>query len=212
MLAIDLFPPTAPDAPKIRGSARFARDKTLRYEIRRWWVEKPVRWAAWLMLNPSKAGAVETDPTTNRVTHFTRTWGFDGWIGVNLYPFISSTTPEMRRWADWEKNGPDWYARDDLGHNLSILGAVGREASLRVAAFGAQPVTRDDGWLQECLEQFTQPSNCGAGESLFCLGTNKTGQPLHPMARGKWRVPDSQRPLLWAGSMTHTVTSEGEGT
>jgi hypothetical protein len=196
-LSVDLFQEAVPTVPTLQGSARFARDKTLRYEIRRWWVEPPVRWAAWLMLNPSKAGAVETDPTAQRVTNFTRAWGYDGWIGVNLYPFISSTTPEMWRWADWESNGPDWYARDDLNHNLSVLDAIGREASLRVAAFGAQPIERDKMWLEECLEQFMQPSGCGAGEALHCLGTNKTGQPLHPMARGKWRVPDSQMPLLW---------------
>lgn len=196
----DLFAEKPLASPTIRGSAKFARDRTLRLEIRRWWVEKPaekMRWAAWLMLNPSKAGAVETDPTANRVTHFTRSWGFDGWIGVNLYPFISSTPAEMWHWADWENNGPDWYARDDLGHNLSILDAVGREAAIRVAAFGAAPVEHDDGWLGECLEQFSQPSNCGAGESLYCLGTNKTGQPLHPMARDKWRIPDTQKPILW---------------
>lgn len=185
------------DLLPLRGSARFARDKTLRYEIRRWWVEKPTRWAAWLMLNPSKAGEVVADPTARRVTNFSKSWGFDGWIGVNLYPFISSVPADMWRWADWENNGPDWYARDDHGHNLSILDSVGRIAALRVVAFGAQPIERDQVWLEECLEQFQQPSDCGAGEALYCLGTTKAGQPLHPLARGKWRVPDNQQPILW---------------
>ena len=196
-LTADLWPGDAPAAAILHGSASFGRAQTIRFEIRRWWVEHPVRWAAWLMLNPSRAGAVETDPTAQRVTHFTRSWGFDGWIGVNLYPFISSTPADMWRWAEWESNGPDWYARDDLQHNLCLIEEVGRLASLRVVAFGAQPADRDQMWLEECLQQFQQPSSCEADERLYCLGTNKTGQPLHPMARGKWRVPDSCRPVLW---------------
>ncbi len=198
----DLFAEPPPSAPIFHGSAKFARDGTLRLEIRRWWVENPTRWAAWLMLNPSKAGAIETDRTADRVTHFSRSWGYDGWIGVNLYPFISSKPAQMWRWADWENKGPDWHARDDLGDNLSVLDAVGREASLRVAAFGARPIKRDNEWLEKCLERFCRPSNTGDGEALYCLGTNKTQQPLHPMARGKWRVADDQKPILWrAGSV-----------
>ena len=200
-MTLDFWPHPAlakkPNPPQIQGSAKFARDHTIRYEIRRWWVARPMRWAAWLMLNPSLASAERGDPTAARVTHFTRSWGFDGWIGVNLYPFVSSTPAEMWRWADWERNGPDWYARDDLGHNLSVLDDVGREASIRIAAFGAAPIERDQVWLEECLEQFQQPSLCGAGEALHCLGTTKFGQPLHPLARGKWRVSDDQRPILW---------------
>lgn len=200
MNSLDLFPEVAPAPPaaaKTFGSAKFSFERTCRNEIRRWWVEKPTRWVAWLMLNPSDAGEKKNDPTALRVTHFTRAWGFDGWIGVNVYPLISSTQLEMWRWVDWENNGPDWYARDAIHHNVEFIEAAGREASLRMAAFGAQPSERDDGWLEECLEAFQQPSNVGAGEMLHCLGTNKTGQPLHPMARGKWRVPDDRRPILW---------------
>jgi hypothetical protein len=99
---------------EIKGSAVFGRERTLRLEIRRWWVPEPKRWAAWLMLNPSVAGENRNDPTAQRVTHFTRAWGYDGWIGVNLYPFISSKPAEMWRWANWQNHGPAWDVRDDL--------------------------------------------------------------------------------------------------
>ena len=29
---------------------------------------------------------------------------------------------------------------------------------------------------------------------LFCLGTTQSGAPIHPMARGRHRVPDSASP------------------
>jgi hypothetical protein len=182
----------------LKGSARFSRDGILRREIRRWWIPEPQRWVAWLMLNPSKAGASANDPTAQRVTRFSRDWGYDGWIGVNLYPFISSTPEEMWTWADWENNGPDWYARDDLGFNLDDIERVGRMAALRVVAFGAQASIRGGLWLEECLEAFGQPpDDPGADSRLYCLGRTKNNQPLHPLARGKWRVMDGTQPSLW---------------
>ena len=181
------------------GSAQFARERTVRREIRRWWVNEPTKWAAWLMLNPSDAGAQRNDPTSLRVTHFSCAWGFHGWIGVNLYPFVSSTPDAMWRRAHWENNGPDWYARDDMAANLEDIERVGRMVAMRIVAFGSAPVERDQMWVEECLEAFAQPSDCGADERLYCLGKSKNGQPLHPMARGKWRVPDDRQPMLWRG-------------
>lgn len=187
------------EAPvQIQGSARFSRGGTLRKEIRRWWVPEPKNWAAWLMLNPSVAAADRNDQTALRVTHFSKAAGCDGLIGVNLYPFIASKPPEMWKWADWEANGPAWDVRDDLLANLGDIETAGRIASLRMVAFGAAPACHDEGWLEQCLEAFGQPSDVeGADDRFYCLGVNSVGQPLHPMARGKMRIPDSARPVLW---------------
>ena len=118
---------------KIEGDATFARNRTLRMQLRRWWTERPKRWAAWLMTNPSDAGASRNDPTMLRVIHFTRSWGYDGCIAANLYPFIASNPKDMWAWRRWEDNGPDWYARDDLnsqhfgnrGNRTAVLSSRG---------------------------------------------------------------------------------------
>jgi hypothetical protein len=184
---------------KVQGSARFSRDGTLRNEIRRWWVDSPTRWAAWLMLNPSTAAKDRNDPTALRVTHFSKAFGCDGWIGVNLYPFIASEPKAMWRWANWQAHGPAWDVRDDLLANLADIEAVGRIATIRIVAFGAAPVYHDEPWLEQCLEAFGQPADlAGADEQFYCLGVNGTGQPLHPLARGKMRVPDTQTPVAWS--------------
>lgn len=183
---------------EIQGSARFSREGTLRNEIRRWWVPQPSRWAAWLMLNPSTAAAGRNDPTALRVTHFSRAFGCDGWIGINLYPFIASEPSTMWRWANWQAHGPVWDVRDDLLANLGDIERVGRLAALRMVAFGAAPIYHDEPWLEQCLEAFGQPADTpDADEQFYCLGVNSTGQPLHPLARGKMRVPDHQQPVLW---------------
>lgn len=184
-------------APIVKGSARFAFDRTCRMEMRRWWVENPTRWAAWLMLNPSNAGAVQNDPTAVRVTHFTRSWGYDGWIGVNVYPFIASKPAAMWHRANWQARGPDWEARDAMQANEAHLEEVARMATLRMVAFGTGPATHDEVYLEQCLEMFMQPSDVGSDEHLYCLGLTKGGHPLHPMARGKSRVPDDRQPSVW---------------
>ena len=194
-------------------SEYFARQRTVRRALKRWWIDSPKRWVAWLMLNPSDADARADDPTTRRLTHFTSAWGYDGWIAVNLYPFVSSRPDAMWRRADWQANGPDWEARDDLQANLRDIEAAGRMAALRVVAFGAQPAERDEAWLEMALEAFSQPANNdGADERFYCLGCNQRGQPLHPMARGRMRVSDAQQPIIWErASMTPAVSQRGRG-
>lgn len=181
----------------ISSDALFSRNGQNRRELRRWWTNHPLRWAAWLMLNPSNANKEQDDPTTRLVTHFTQKWGYDGWVIVNLYPFISSIPERMWQWAAWEKNGPDWFARDDLQANLSDIERVGRMASIRVVAFGVQPAQRDEPWLEQCLEAFSQPADNPACDVLWCLGKSIAGQPLHPMARGKNRIPRTAIPVFW---------------
>src|SRR5271154_6828524 len=139
---------------EIMGSARFSRQGTLRNEIRRWWVKEPIRWAAWLMLNPSTATQDRNDPTARRVTHFSKAAACDGWIGVNLYPFIASQPSEMQKWANWETNGPAWDVRDDLQANLIDIEKAARSSVLRFVAFGALAILFDEPWLEQCLESF----------------------------------------------------------
>lgn len=186
----DLFDLISVDTPKpLQGSAIFARNNTIRREIRRWWVPDPQRWVVWLMTNPSKAGATETDPTATRVTNFSRSWGYDGWIGVNLVPFVSSTMPEA--WA-WLQTNPI----DDLTRNIDDIERALEGASMVMMAFGTQPRERCPEWLDRCLAAVCY----GPYLHPHCLGVTQSGQPIHPLARGKHRVPDSAQPVLWMQS------------
>ena len=189
--------PTTPAAAGMFASASFARARTVRRGLQRWWVDPPLRWVAWLMLNPSTATHDRDDMTTLRLNHFTRTWGYDGWIAVNLYPFVSSATAAMWSRADWQPTS-DWEARDDMRANLRDIEEAARMAALRMVAFGAEPIHRDEAWLEMCLEAFGQPAtDDGADERFHCLGVSSRGQPLHPMSSGRMRVPDDRQPLQW---------------
>lgn len=173
--------------------AELSRDEVYRWTLwRQWALERGT--VAWLMLNPSTADAMTDDPTVRRCTLFSQAWGYGRLMIVNLYPFRSSSPVQCRRWSRWEDRGPDWSVRDALQENLEVIERAGRGAALRVAAFGAGDWFVD--WAEQCAEAFAQPNACG-DLRLFCLGINKDGGPLHPMARGKNRVPDDRRPILW---------------
>ncbi len=154
------------------------------------------------MLNPSDAGEKRNDPTMNRVIHFTRSWGYDGCIVVNLYPLVTSDPREMWAWSHWDENGPDWNARDDMQSNLAQIEEVGQRSCLRVAAFGVQPALKDPNWVEKCVERFEQPFAPPDGgwefeENCVCLGRTLSGQPIHPLARGRHRVSDHAQPIRW---------------
>ncbi len=190
---ISLHQSTGCQVGVVQASAVFGTEHPVgstRYELRRWWVEKPASWASVLMLNPSAASQDRDDPTSRQVTGLVRAIGLDGWIGVNLYPFISSRPGSLSAWIHNE------HWRDAMKANLSAVERAGRIAVQRFAAWGAFPV--DEPWLEQALEAYTQPQK-GADHDprLWCWGTTAQGWPLHPLARGKHRIPPARRPILW---------------
>jgi hypothetical protein len=154
------------------------------------------------MLNPSKANSSRNDNTTRTLTHFTRNWvdggPYDGWIAVNIYPFVSPKPRPAWERANWQSNGPDFVARDDIETNLSDIAEVANLATRRLVAFGAKQIDHDEEWLNRCLDTFGEPDEAGLLDHRFwCLDVNANGQPRHPWARGKTRIPRDQQPRLW---------------
>lgn len=144
-----------------------------------------VPFVAWLMLNPSTADAQVDDPTIRRCTRFADRWGYGGIIVVNIYPFRSSSPAECRRWHKNQGHDEITAQVENRGH-IRYAESI---ASLHVVAFGAGCWDTQDAKFASLLFKGPKP--------LRCLGTNKHGWPLHPMARGKLRVPDDQRPVPW---------------
>jgi hypothetical protein len=204
---IDWGPPKFIPDPGIFSSECFARnhaDRTVRRALKAWWVDSPRRWVAWLMLNPSKANSSRNDNTTRTLTHFTRNWAdggpYDGWIAVNLYPFVSPKPPEARSRAHWQRNGPDLVAKEDIQTNLEDISEVARLAARRLVAYGAQQIDHDEAWLNECLAAFAIANEITDSDHRFyCLEKNGNGQPRHPWARGKTKIPRDRQPWLWDG-------------
>lgn len=171
-------------------SAQISPCEQYRWSLSRVWGDDGGRMVCWLMLNPSTADAEIDDPTVKRCIHFSKSWGYDGLVIVNIFPFRSSRPDECKRWIARENQG----ARDVIHHkNRPLVVETAKASSMVVAAYGAGD------WYQNEAANLLEDITCNreSWPDIYCLGTNKRGRPLHPMARGKLRVPNDQKPILF---------------
>ena len=159
-----------------------------------WEKDKPL--ALVIGCNPSTADGLTDDPTVRWWNKWFRQAGFGGYVAMNLYPFCTSSPAECKKIADWENNGPDWYARDAIQSNLASVVEQSETAHQIFVCWGA--IAWDLDWIEFFVEevgQYYMPV-----DGLWCWGTTKNGAPKHPMARGKHRIPADQEPILWRQS------------
>lgn len=162
-------------------SATFSEDRKRRFDLVRDWRDEigaPDKTVLFAMLNPSKGGEKDDDPTVRKTVGFGRRWGFGRAVLVNLTPIVS-TDP----WAL-----PPWKGIDM--QNRAITQQWMGKADLVVAAWGSQPlaICRTIS-LPELVYLFRQI----APVPLYCIGTTRRGDPLHPS-----RAPYTENPQLWA--------------
>lgn len=178
-------------APVLRRTAVFSRPG-VRLSLSRHWGPGPC--ALVIGCNPSTADAERDDPTVCWLTAWFRLFGFGGFDLMNLYPFCTSSPAECRRVANWEANGPDWYARDQLMyHNLPALVEAAKTARQVFVCWGA--IAWDHQWIDHVVEEIQ--SGVAPYPDLWCWGTTASGAPKHPLARGVHRIARDQQPILW---------------
>jgi hypothetical protein len=179
-LAFFDMPPAA--AAAIKGTAVIIGN--YRYELRRVWDES-LPLLVVCMLNPSTADADRNDPTILTLIHFGKLWGFGGLYVVNLFALRTSSPAEMMTEGELTAMGDSnkGFLFDAIGyakqHGRSILAAWGNNGSHHAA---------DEWFAKQAIAR---------GVDLVCLGTTESGQPKHPLARGKHRIPRDQQPIVW---------------
>lgn len=166
-------------------------DSKIRVKLVRTWGPGPR--VNFIGCNPSIAGKEIDDPTCKWWMKWGQALGFGGFVATNLYPFITSSPAECRKIANWEDNGPDWYARDRMQQNLDIVVRTAKTADLVVACWGA--ISWDKTWIDHVVEAITSGEE--PWPDIYCFGTTKSGAPMHPMARGKHRISPTVEPKLW---------------
>lgn len=159
-------------------SAVLSDDRRHRYWLVRVWTRsKPVLVVC--MYNPSAADDKVDDPTIKRLCFFAARWGYGGILVVNLYSYRTSDPAYCRQlgkaaWGDAQASA--WG---------SALHLAQENCSPVLVAWGNMATTED-----------AKPFFAAAeGLEFICLGTTKDGSPLHPMARGKARIPDDRQPV-----------------
>lgn len=201
----------APSEPIVRtASLEYVEvGRAYRWTMTRGWASGPT--IVWVLLNPSTADGKQDDPTTLRMMGFSYRWGFGSMIVANVYPLISSTTDRLHRWRrtfdheTYEANGMQNWSADKSSwsafhHNQGVISALLTEESVCVAAWGngindadLDHFLRGVGFMVND-DEFGQVGVC---PKWSCLGTTKSGAPIHPLARGRHRVPDEATLTPW---------------
>ena len=161
------------------GWACFSKNGKYRYLLGRR-IGHSRRRVLFIMLNPSKANAVEPDNTITRCTNFARDWGYGTMEVVNLFAFKSTDPAGL------------WEVKRPVGkrNNAFIHDAVSKADHVILAWSGE--VAKDPKFKRRaaCVLQMvckiTPP---------YHLGFTKTGEPRHPRV-----LPKSVTPKRWKKS------------
>jgi hypothetical protein len=83
--------PADPDAPMLKGQIA---DGPYRYLLWRIW-DSSLPLLGYCLLNPSKADAIQPDPTMTRCMGFAALWGYGGIVIANLYAWRATDKDEL---------------------------------------------------------------------------------------------------------------------
>ncbi len=141
------------------ASAIFSPCRRYRYWLWRRWAEGPH--CCFIMLNPSTADEVQSDPTITRCMGFARRWGFSGLSVGNIFAYRATDPQEMIRQADPVGEENDWQLNDMAEQASKIVCAWGNHGTLLHRSHK----------VRRLLDRF----------ELWHLGRNKSGEPKHPL-------------------------------
>lgn len=148
------------------SGATFSPDEIYRYELWRRWAAGPM--LALCMLNPSRAGQRENDPTIRKCIGFSKRLGFSGIHVVNAFAARSTYPADLKKFSD--PVGPD---------NDATIVRVCTAAEQRVViAWGASDIGGDiiNARTRAVMGLLDQHHI-----RTFCFGRSKQGHPRHPL-------------------------------
>ena len=149
--------------PAVSGDAQFYDGRRRRLWLYRPWGPNPDGNQCLLIgLNPSFADEEKSDHTITVEIEFCRRWGFDSFIKLNLFDWIS-TDPEKLAIIENPEGDPS---------NILEIGRRAGRAGKIVACWG-------DGGLLNHRASYVRAVLEEHRAKLFCLGLTKKGQPRH---------------------------------
>jgi hypothetical protein len=140
-----------------------------RYRLWREW-DRTLPTLAAMLLNPSKASHLITDPTDTRIYTRAVSMGFGRYEIVNLYPLRATDPDELLTHPD-----PLGPVRASITADGAGLDAIS-SASMVICGWGSHPAAAARAGDVMRLIQLA-----GMRNKLYHLGLNKDGSPKHPL-------------------------------
>ena len=131
-----------------------------------------------LMLNPSTADEIQSDPTVTRCKNYAKQWEYGRIYVCNIFAYRATNPADMKAQEDPIGDLNDNYIKNIAG----LVNTV-------VCAWGTHGKYQNRG--KEVLELLTKE---GYSDKLYALGVNKDGTPKHPLYLRKNLVPVPYKP------------------
>lgn len=157
-------------ADPLRG-AEFSLDRRYRYRLWDKWERE--RYVCFLMLNPSTADETKLDPTLRRCRGFAKSWGFGGFVVVNLFAVVSADPKILLTHEDAVGDVERMTTIGRTVNNSAVIIEECKNADIVVAGWGAFPEARKRAKdVMEMLDSWGR---------IHCFGVTKEGHPKHPL-------------------------------
>ncbi|NER82625.1 MAG: DUF1643 domain-containing protein [Leptolyngbya sp. SIO1D8] len=157
----------------MQRSAQFDSTGQYRYRLDRHWDNaRPA--IALIMLNPSRADHQQDDPTLRRCIRLAQYWQYGSLTVVNLFAYCTPF-PQIL------KTAPDPIGAEN---DTAILQVCQSVPHILLAWGNGGSFHQRDRHVLDLLTPYR--------DRLYCLGTNRTGQPRHPLY-----VPRQTRLCPW---------------
>ena len=140
------------------SGATLSKCRKYRYVLWRVW-DKSLPHIMFIGLNPSTANETQNDPTILKCIQYCKRWGYGGFYITNLFAYRSSSPDILKK------------SKKPIGlkNDYWIL-KTAKSSEKIVACWGEHGAFKDRD--QELKKQLS---------NLYCLKTNKSGQPAHPL-------------------------------
>ncbi len=185
------------------GSAEFSPCGLHRIRLDRWWSDEPR--ALVCMRNPSKAGADKNDPTVCRLRALLQGRpGIGGFTVMNADDRIATDPRDLDAWLAGQDVATMKVMRQA---NLVRMLPLAKAAPVRIVAWGnlLAPGLHADRVIAALSLDGAHP--------LHAFALTGDGAPIHPMARGRSRVPLGMPLIEWRATRPTPITTatDGEG-
>ena len=148
---------------QMERAARISECGKYRYTLLRRWGNRP-KGVTWVMLNPSTADDTEDDNTIRKCMEFTKRWGYDAMLVVNLFALRATDPRKLEGQKEpWGPENAGWVAQSCRQADMVVAGWGSVKPKMRTAAEITIGLIRE------------------AGFYFKCLGANQDGSPKHPL-------------------------------